>query len=79
MDRQFWIDDEHQGEAADPRDRYEILHRVVVDILMQIRIGGKRRIGCHQQRIAVGGLVMNVKRSERAVCAGTVLDDHRLA
>src|SRR3974390_1568327 len=41
MDRQFWIDDQHQGEAADSRDRHEILHRIVVEVLMQIEIGGE--------------------------------------
>ena len=54
MDRQFRIDHQHQGEAADPGHRHEVLLDVVVDVLVQERIGRERRIGSHQQRIAVG-------------------------
>jgi hypothetical protein len=60
------------------RNRYEILHWVVIDVLVQIRIGGQRRVGPHQQRITIRRLVMDVKCGERAIGAWTILDNHRL-
>ena len=75
MDRQLGIDHQHQSEAAHARDRHEVIHHVVVDFVQE-RIGGQRRIGPHQQRVAVGRLVMHVLRRHRAVGDGPILDHH---
>jgi hypothetical protein len=41
-------------------------------------IGGQRRIGPHQKIVAIGRLMMDVERGQRAVGARPILDDDRL-
>ena len=69
---------QHQREASHPRHRREVLHRVVAHVLHQERDGRKRRVGRHQQRVAVRRGVRGVECGQRAVRARAVLDDDGL-
>src|SRR6516225_7737855 len=78
MNRQRRINYQHQSEAANARNRHKVLDGVVVDILVYEWVSGKRRVGSHQQRVAVRWLMMDVKRCQRSVGTGTIFDNDRL-
>jgi len=72
--RNFRIDHQHEGQVAGARDRGKILDRIVAHVLEQIRIGRMRRIGRHEQRVAVGRGAGHVTRRDRTIGAGLVVD-----
>ena len=74
--RNFRIDHQHEGQVAGPRDRREILDRIVAHGLQQIRIGRMCRVRRHKQRVAVRRRAGDVTRRDRAVGAGLVVDNH---
>src|ERR1700730_2134112 len=79
MDRQPFINHQHQREASYPRDRYKILDRIAVQAFVYEWVSGKRRVGPHQQRIAVRRLMMDVLRRQRSIGARAILDDDGLS
>src|SRR5262249_20729679 len=60
-------------------DRHKVLDRIIVQVLVYERVGRQRRVGCHQERIAVRRLMMDVKRGQRSVRSRAIFDDDRLA
>src|SRR5262245_64515919 len=52
---------------------------VIVQVLVYERVGRQRRVGCHQERIAVRRLMMDVKRGQRSVRSRAIFDNDRLA
>ena len=68
------MDDQHQRVASHPRDRREVLDRIVGDVLHQEGHGRMRAVGAHEQRVAVRRRARDVQRRKRAVRARTVLD-----
>src|SRR5215831_5830353 len=47
MDRQVWIDYEHQSETSYAGDRHKVLDRIVAQAQVYERVGGQRRVGPH--------------------------------
>ena len=61
------------------RDRLEVLHRVVGDLLVERRIDRHRGARRHQQRVAVGRGLGDRVDPDLLAGAGPVLDHERLA
>ena len=70
------MDHQHERQVAGPRDRGEILDRIVGHVLEQIRIGRMRCVRRHEQRVAVGRGAGDIARCNRAVGARLVVDHH---
>src|SRR3954467_3205114 len=69
---------QHQGEAADARDRLEVLYRIVGDALVEAGRGRVRAVGAHQQRVAIGCGAGDIGGGHGAVRSRLVLDDDAL-
>ena len=72
-------DRDERREAADPRNRGEILDRVVGHVLEQPVDHRMGRVGGEEQRVAVVAGASDRVGGEQAAGAGAVLDDDRLA
>jgi hypothetical protein len=72
--RNLGIDHQHEGQIAGPRDRREVLDRIVSHVLQQIRICRMRRIRRHEQRVAVRRGSGDITRRERAISARLIFD-----
>src|SRR5215468_12080959 len=79
MDGQFRVDYEHQREASHACDRHKVFDWIVVEVPVYERIGRERRVRPHQERIAIRGLMMDVRGSQRAIRSGASFDDDWLA
>ena len=71
------IDDQHLAVAREPRDRREILARVVAELRIDAHARGERRRD-DEQRVAVVGRFRDARRREIAARAGMIVDDERL-
>jgi hypothetical protein len=47
MDRQVWIDHEHQSETSHAGDRHKVLDRIVAQVPVYEWVGSQRRVGPH--------------------------------
>ena len=72
--RDVRIDHQHEHVSTGARDRREILHRIVGERLEQMGIGRMRRVGRHQQRVAVGRGARDVSGGDTPL-RRLVLDD----
>src|SRR6516165_5958588 len=79
MDGQVRIDDQHQGETSHPRDRHKVRDRIIVQVLVYEWVSGQRRVGPHQERIAVRWLMVDIKSGQRSIRSRAILDEDRLA
>jgi hypothetical protein len=77
--REVGANHDHEGDGSQARDRREVLHRVVVELLEQAHVRGLRRVGRHHDGVAVWSGARNLGRRDRALRAGLVLDHERLA
>ena len=67
------------GVAAMLIDRHEVGQRVVADLGVDGRVGGRGRHRGHAQHVAVGRGLDHLERADRAAAAGLVLHQHLLA
>ena len=72
--RNAGVNAQHQRVASHPRDRGEVLHRIVADVLHQVGRRRMRAICAHEQRVAVRRRARDVKRRQRPVRARAVVD-----
>ncbi|MCY1300205.1 hypothetical protein D9M70_497640 [compost metagenome] len=72
-------DHQDHREAAQQRDRGEVLARMVGKCLVQDRVEHQRAVVGGQHRIAVGGRARRLGRADRRVAAGLVVHHDRLA
>src|SRR5215813_5092253 len=79
MDWQCWIDHKNQSETSHASNWHKVLDRIVAQTSVYEWVGGQRRVGPHEERIAVCRLMMDVKRSQRSVRSRAIFDDNRLA
>jgi hypothetical protein len=77
--RQRRIDDQHERALRHERERNEIGHRIVGQVLVQCDVDRHRRRCRHQERVAVGrGFRVRV-RADRGTGTRLVLDHERFA
>ena len=79
MHRQRRIDDQRESHLRRQRDRHEVLARIVGQALVDGGVGGERRAGHQQQRVAVGRRFGERDGRDHRAAARPVLDQHRLA
>ena len=79
VDRQRRIHQQDERQVRDHRDRREVLHRVVAELLVERRIDAHRRARRHQQRVAIGRRLDDRVDADLLARAGTVLDHEGLA
>ena len=68
------VDDQRERHAGDQRDRREILHGIVGQLLVERLVDRKRGRGRHQERVAVGLGSRDLLGAERGAGARLVLD-----
>ena len=79
LHRHVVVDQQDERQMRHHRDRLEILHRVVGDLLVERRIDRHRRAGRHQQRVTVGRGFRHRIDADLLAGAGPVLHHERLA
>ena len=79
LGRQRRAGDEHEGVAADERDRREGRHRVVRRLFLEQRHLHHRRVGREEEGVAVRRGLHHLRGGDGAVGAELVLDDEGLA
>ena len=76
--RQGRGDQQHEGVAADPRERREVFHRVVGNCLVEAWRGRMRAVRAHEQRMAIRRGPRDLRGRDGSVCSSLVLDHDRL-
>ncbi len=76
--RRVGAHDEHLAALAEAGDRDEVLDRVVGQLLVEVLVGGVRRVGRDQHGVAVGRGARRRLRRHHPARAGLVVDDDRL-
>ena len=69
------VDDQRERHAGHQRDRREILHRIVGQMVVERLVDGERGRGRQQQRVAVGRGPRHLLGAEGGAGARLVLDD----
>ncbi len=78
LERCLGVDDQHRRRFRHQADGFEVLDRVVAQLL-QRRVDAVRGDIAPQERVPVGGRARHVLGRDAAVRAGLVVDDDRLA
>jgi len=71
------IDDQNVRSRGHDRDRREVVHRIVVDLLVEHRIE-RQRARHHQQRVAIGRRAGDRLDADHVAGAGAVLHEELL-
>ena len=74
-----WAHNQNGGVEDNPAYRFEILDDVVVGLPDQMRCHGHRSDRGQKKRVSVWRRARGVRSADRAIGAGTVLDDKSLA
>ena len=79
LNRQGWIDHQHERHAREQRDRGQLLAWVVGQVLAHGDVDREHRARRHHDGVAVGRRARDRGRRRRAAAARTVLDHEWLA
>ena len=78
LGREIRLDQQHHSGGHGTDDRRKVLGGVVGQVFQHRDIAGLRRVGSHQQRVAVGCAARDLGRADAAERTAPVFDHHGL-